>query len=176
MSTVDMIILGILMRQPMNAYEMKKTLEYRNVKDWTKLSYPAIYKNLLKLNKAGYLDGEIVRDGGMPEKTIYTINEKGRDYFMQLMKNASDHPGMVYIEFASFAMNLGVVDKETGSEMIENLQDNISGKLDAIRKQMEIKRDVPELAQSIIDLHIRMYEVFEEWITEFQSIYQDKKE
>ena len=175
MSTVDLIILGILMKQPMNAYEMKKTLEYRNVKAWTKLSYPAVYKNLVKLSKAGYLDSETVRDGGMPEKTIYTINQKGRDYFLQLMKNASDNPGMVYIEFASFAMYLGEVDKETGSEMIDHLQENINEKLDGIKAQMKIKGDAPEMARSIIDLHIRMYEVFAEWITDFQAIYHKQK-
>jgi DNA-binding PadR family transcriptional regulator len=176
MSTVDMMILGILIKQPMNAYEMKKTLEYRNVKAWTKVSSPAIYKNLLKLNKAGYIDGETVRDGAMPEKTIYTINEKGRTYFMQLMKNCSDNPGMVYVEFASFVANLIAVDKETGCEMLENLHGNIEERLAGIKRQMELKGDSSEFALSIIDLHIKMYEVFDKWIEDFKPIYENHKE
>jgi Predicted transcriptional regulators len=176
MSTVDMIILGLLIKQPMNAYEMKKILEYRNVKAWTKLSSPAIYKNLLKLNQAGYIDGETVRDGGMPEKTIYTINDKGKDYFIQLMKHCSDNPGMVYIEFASFVVNLAAIDKKEGSEMLENLHVNIKERLDGIQEQLDIKGDASVLARSIIDLHIRMYEVFDKWIEDFKPIYENHKE
>lgn len=176
MSTVDMIILGLLIKQPMNAYEMKKILEYRNVKAWTKVSSPAIYKNLLKLNQSGYINGETVRDGGMPEKTIYTINDKGRDYFMQLMKSCSDNPGRVYIEFASFVVNLVAVDKKTGSEMLENLHMNIKGSLDGIKKQMDLKGDASVFALSILDLYIRMFELFDNWIEEFKPIYENHNE
>jgi len=176
MSTVNIILLGLLMKQPLNAYEMKKILEFRNVKAWTKLSSPAIYKNLLKLNQTGYIDGETVRDGSMPEKTIYTINDKGKDYFMQLMKECSDNPGMVYIEFASFVTNLSSVDKKEGTEMLENLHINIKEKLDGIKKQMDLKGEASVFALSIIDLHIRMYEVFDQWIEDFKPIYEDHKE
>lgn len=149
MSTVDMIILGVLIEGPMNAYEMKKILEYRNVKDWTKLSSPAIYKNLLKLYQSGYVDGEIVREGTMPEKTIYTINEKGREYFGKLMKHFSDKPGMVYIEFASFISNLSHVSETEALEMLENLHGNIKTERDKIGEQFSLKADASFYAASL---------------------------
>lgn len=176
MSTVDMIILGLLTKEPLNAYEMKKILEYRNVKAWTKLSSPAIYKNLLKLNQAGYIDGETVREGSMPEKTIYTINSKGREYFLKLMKDCSDNPAMVYIEFASFVVNLNNVDKKTGCEMLENLHTKIKEKLEGIKYQMDIKGESSVFALSIIDLHIKMYEVFDKWIEDIKPIYRNQNE
>lgn len=174
MSTIDMMILGVLMERSINAYEMKKILEYRNVKDWAKLSSPAIYKNLLKLYKTGYVDGEVVQDGEMPEKTIYTINNKGKEYFMQLMKHCSDEPGMVYIEFATFISNLSYVDYETGVEMIENLQTNLMIKRDTISKQLSMKASVSFYAETTINLHLQMYEVFCNWIEDFKKRYLEK--
>jgi DNA-binding PadR family transcriptional regulator len=85
MSTVDLMLLGALMEKPMNAYEMKKTMEFRNIRTWVKLSTPSIYKNLLSLKKKGYLDSKTVKESEMPEKTIYSINEKGRLYFIKLL-------------------------------------------------------------------------------------------
>ena len=90
MSTVDLMLLGVLTKKPMNAYEMKKEMEIRNIQYWIKISSPSIYKNLVKLYKQGYIDGKTVRDGEMPEKTIYSINEKGREYFMHV-RIMSDH-------------------------------------------------------------------------------------
>lgn len=176
MSTVDMIILGLLIDHPMNAYEMKKVLEYRNVKAWTKLSIPAMYKNLIKLNEAGYIDGKIVREGSMPEKTVYTINKKGKEYFMKIMKNCSAHPSDAYVEFASFILNLNVVDKDMGMEMLEKLQQNMHVKLEHIKdqkRQKEQTQEVPKSAIAIIELYIRMYEVFDQWFDEFRPIYKD---
>lgn len=176
MSTVNMILLGLLMKQPSNAYEIKKILEFRNVKAWTKLSSPAIYKNLLKLNQAGFIDGEIVKEGSMPEKTIYTINEKGKAYFFELMQHCAKEPGMVYIEFASFIMNLNAVDKQVGTEMVEQLHTNVKERLAGIKRQMDLKGEASEFALSIIDLHIRMYEVFDTWFDDFKPIYEKHKE
>ena len=180
MSIVDMMILGILMEKPINAYEMKKILEFRNVKDWAKLSSPAIYKNLLKLYKTGYVDGEVVQEGEMPEKTIYTINNKGKEYFMQLMNHCADEPGMVYVEFSAFIANLSYVDYETGLKMIENLQANLEAKCETIRKQHSVKASVSFYAETTISLHIQMYEVFCNWIEDFKKQYiermkEDKK-
>lgn len=176
MSTVDMIILGLLIDHPMNAYEMKKVLEYRNVKAWTKLSTPAMYKNLIKLNEAGYIDGKIVREGSMPEKTIYTINSKGKKYFMKIMKSCCAHPSDAYIEFASFILNLNAVDKNTGIEMLDELHKNMNVKLEHIKdqkRQKEQKQEVPKSAIAIIELYIRMYEVFDQWFDEFKPIYEE---
>ena len=175
MSTVDMMILGVLMEGPMNAYEMKKILESRNVKAWAKLSSPAIYKNLLKLYHSGYIDGEVVRDGGMPEKTIYTINENGKKYFGQLLKHFSDEPGVVYIEFASFISNLNYVEKAEGLEMLENLHAKIRAERDKIQRYNDTKSNGAFYAVTLLELYLQMYEGFDHWIEDFKIEYKEKQ-
>ncbi len=126
MSTVDLMLLGALMEKPMNAYEMKKNMETRNINAWVKISSPSIYKNLVILNKKGYLDDEIVKEGEMPEKTIYAINEKGRNYFLNIMDKYSEKPEKIYIDFVAFVANLRNVEPKMGLEMIQNLRNNLS--------------------------------------------------
>ncbi|MDP4152219.1 MAG: PadR family transcriptional regulator [Bacillota bacterium] len=161
MSTVDLMLLGALMAKPMNAYEMKKNMESRNIKSWVKISSPSIYKNLIALNKKGYLDGEIVKEGEMPEKTIYSINEKGQSYFMHLMEKYSEEPGMVYIDFIAFIANLHNVEPDRGLVMIKNLQSRLSEEKKCIQSNIEAKKEfAPFRAISIIELYDNMYSLF----------------
>ena len=161
MSTVDLMLLGALMEKPMNAYEMKKNMEARNIKAWVKISSPSIYKNLVALNRRGYLDDEIVKEGEMPEKTIYSINEKGRNYFMLMMERYSEEPGMIYIDFIAFIANLHNVEPNSGLEMIKNLQSKLLDERKYIQSNIEAKKEfVSFYAISILELYDKMYSLF----------------
>lgn len=171
MSTVDLMLLGVLLQKPMNAYEMKKEMEYRSIQDWIRISSPSVYKNLVKLYQSGYVDGEIVREGEMPEKTIYSINDKGRKYFMRLMQHYSEDPGKIYVDFCAFISNLQNVDSETGLKMIENLQENLAFKRDCVNGQLQCKDGVSFYATAVIGLYSQMYGIFCSWIEEFKKQY-----
>ena len=72
-TSIEIMILGALIERPMSAYEMDKTLEERNVRRWIRISSPSVYRNVIRLCDEGYADGVVVKEGEMPEKTVYTI-------------------------------------------------------------------------------------------------------
>jgi DNA-binding PadR family transcriptional regulator len=172
MSTIDLMLLGVLMQKPMNAYEMKKEMEERSIQNWIKISSPSIYKNFLKLNKLGYVDGKTIKEGEMPEKTIYTINEKGRKYFMRLMEQYSENPGKIYIDFCAFISNLYNVDFKTGLKMIERLEENLSVKRDSVNDHLSSPAYKESFyAKSVIELYSQMFELFCNWTEKFKEEY-----
>lgn len=162
MSTVNIMLLGILMKKPLNAYEMKKKMESMNIRRWTKISTPAIYKNLVNLHRRGYLDAEIIRDGEMPEKTVYTVNEKGRKYFVSLMEHLVQNPGTVYIDFTAFVAHLNKLDHSDAVRMLEELLENLNGTLLVLNDSFHQKESLPE-ASEIIGLYRDMYRLFCSW-------------
>jgi DNA-binding PadR family transcriptional regulator len=101
MSTINLNILGLLMKKPMSPYELAQYIDFRGIRTYIKISTPAIYKNMIKLNKAGYLDSEKRKDGEMPEKTIYKVNQKGEHYFLESMVKYSSNPEGIYFDFNS---------------------------------------------------------------------------
>ena len=51
MATIDLIVLGILKKEPLSAYDIQKLVEYRNISKWVKISTPSIYKRLFSWRK-----------------------------------------------------------------------------------------------------------------------------
>lgn len=171
MSTIDLMLLGVLVKEPMSAYDMKKVMERRRIQDWIKISSPSVYKNLLKLCSRGYLDSTTVRDGDMPEKRVYTINDRGRRYFLRLMERYSRNPGTLYVDFAAFIANLANLDRDAAVRMVDDLEESLALKLAGVKDQLARMDGVSFYGAAIVDLYSRMYEVCTTWAAEFKRRY-----
>lgn len=77
MATIDLIVLGILKRESLSAYDIQKLVEYRNISKWVKISAPSIYKKVLQLEEKGFIKGRIEKEGKMPEKAVYALTSQG---------------------------------------------------------------------------------------------------
>ncbi|MDP4094514.1 MAG: PadR family transcriptional regulator [Bacillota bacterium] len=174
MSTVDLMLLGHLMKAPMNAYEMKKNLEFANISRWVKISTPSVYKNLVKLNEKGFLDSKTVKEGEMPEKTVYTINEKGKEYFRKLMQRYSESVGNIYFDFNAVIANLDKVDKDTGLQMLNKLQEQFFILQKIMERNVESKQDIPYIGMSIIKLYEGLFNLLYNWSDDLKKEYSKK--
>ena len=85
MATIDLIVLGILKKQSLSAYDIQKLVEYRNISKWVKISTPSIYKKVIQLEEKGFIKSRIEKDGKMPEKAVYTLTGQGEKEFEKLM-------------------------------------------------------------------------------------------
>ena len=57
MATIDLIVLGIVKKEPLSAYDIQKLVEYRNISRWVKISTPSIYKKVIQLEQKPTLFG-----------------------------------------------------------------------------------------------------------------------
>ena len=48
MATIDLIVLGMLKKETLSAYDLKKLVEYLNISKWVKISTPSIYKKVIQ--------------------------------------------------------------------------------------------------------------------------------
>ena len=80
MATIDLIVLGMLKKEPMGAYDLQKLVEYRNISKWVKISTPSIYKKVIQLEEKGYIVENI-------DATIIAQKPKMRPYIEEMEKN-----------------------------------------------------------------------------------------
>jgi len=126
MSTIDLIILGILLNNPLNAFELTRFMDTHHIDKLVKISKPAVYKCCKRLFQAGFLDGETIREGEMPEKVIYSINEKGRERFYELMEHFSSNLNPFFFEFNAFIYHIDKMKKQDALKMLENFKARLS--------------------------------------------------
>ena len=106
MATIDLIVLGILKKAPMGAYDIQKLVEYRNISKWVKISTPSIYKKAIQLEEKGFIKGDLVKEGKMPEKVVYSLTEAGEQEFERLMLEISAKPISMFLDFNAVIVNL----------------------------------------------------------------------
>lgn len=82
------MLLGFISRQPLNAYEIVKTLDYMNIKYWLNIGTSTVYATLKTLEKKGYITGKTQKDGNMPDKTVYSITEQGMSALLETLRNS----------------------------------------------------------------------------------------
>ena len=118
-SIIDMVVLGILLREPMNAYRLAQFVEQNKVTRLVKLSTPAIYKSCKRLFEQGSLSGKPRRDGEAPEKIMYEVTAAGCERFGELMKHFAGAITPFYFDINSVVYSLEQLGYEQGLELID---------------------------------------------------------
>ncbi len=166
LSSINLIILGYLKNKEKSAYEMVKEFEVWNLNKWLKISTPSIYKNIIKLCDSGYLNSRIVKEGEMPEKTLYSLNEKGNLYFNELMEEGSKNIGNIYLEFNAFLVNIENLPEEKRKEYLSNFKEKAQERRAFVESVYNHEKQHKERSGSeflILDLYNEVYNVLEKW-------------
>lgn len=80
------MLLGLIYEKPLNAYEIIKILSYMNVKWWFNIADSTVYSTLKVLEKKDYISGAAEKVGNMPERTVYSLSDKGKEEFIDTLK------------------------------------------------------------------------------------------
>ena len=167
MSAVDLILLGLVYEQPQSAYDMQKHVEYRNLSRWVKISSPSIYKNVLKLEEKGCLTSEPVREGRMPEKTVYSITPAGREYFFKLMREKANAAVSVVFDFNAVIANLNKIENEQAMELAHTIRASMEAGRAYIAGMQPQRQHVPFVGRSIMDQQVQVYDALLKWMDSF---------
>lgn len=77
LSKLSKLIMGLLWKKPMNPYELTKLVNMAVIQDWFPLTAPSIYTTIRNLEKRELIQGEVLQEGKLPPKTIYTLTDAG---------------------------------------------------------------------------------------------------
>lgn len=172
MATIDLIVLGMLKKESLSAYDIQKLVEYRNISKWVKISTPSIYKKVIQLEAKGYISSHIEKDGKMPEKTVYSLTEKGKKEFDKLMLEISCKPINIFLDFNAVIVNLASMPEEKQKECLVNIESNIAVLKSYLEENIELKKnakDVPATGMAVLNQQLVLAQAIEEWIDSFKN-------
>lgn len=167
MSVIDLILLGIVIEAPASAYEIQKDVEAHHLSRWARVSTPSIYKKVIQLREKGYLDSEVIREGNMPEKTVYSITESGRAYFEQLMAHYAAQPVMPLFDFNVVIANLSRLSAGRGRELVSEIAASIEQSAAALAQLHDLYGDMPYRGRAIIEQQQGVLQALSDWVRDF---------
>jgi DNA-binding PadR family transcriptional regulator len=167
MSSIDLYILGFIINQPMSAYEFAEFAKKYKFQEMIKISTPAIYKNLKKMFKQGYVKSKVVRQGEMPEKAIYSITDKGRAYFLELMNSMASTTYSIHFDFNTFLAHLDNIKKSEALLLLDKLKNTLINKKILLQNYIDNYRDIPLQGRALIKQHYLLNNTLIEWLEDF---------
>lgn len=173
MATIDLIVLGMLKKQSLSAYDIQKLVEYRNISKWVKISTPSIYKKVIQLEEKGLLRSVPVRENNMPEKAVYSLTDSGEQEFERLMGELSAQPVRMFLDFNAVIVNLDSVPLEMQKNCVANIEKNVQDLKAYLEKNIREKEnvpEVPEIGMAVLRQQYVLAETIETWITELKNI------
>lgn len=169
MSSIDLVILGMVLEKSQSAYDIQKDIEYHHFSRWTKVSVASIYRKVLQLNEKGYLQSDIVKGDRAADKVIYSITDKGKKYFTDLMCTYAQQPPSLLFDFNVVIANLNKISKEEALNLIAKLRGNIKTSININRKYFMEYADIPLVGKTIFDQQHRIYISLLEWLDTFEG-------
>lgn len=172
MSSIDLVILGIVLEKPQSAYDIQKDVENHHFSRWAKISVPSIYRKVLQLSKQGYLNKAVDAENGRAGKTIYSITEKGKTYFKQLMIAGVSEPISLIFDFNVVIVNLNRLDKQEGVELLAQLKNNLIKSLEIIKGYEAEYANIPLGGKTIFEQQQILCQSLMMWLDDFTAQYQ----
>ncbi|MBD5521639.1 MAG: PadR family transcriptional regulator [Lachnospiraceae bacterium] len=129
------LLLGIINEEPRNAYEITKMLAYMNIKWWFNIADSTVYTTLKNLEKRGLIEGSIERVGNMPDRTIYSLTEKGKNALKETIRNSILQFNYDTNIFTIAAFIMDILETEEKKELLEKRLNILQSYLAGISKQ-----------------------------------------
>lgn len=172
MSAIDLIVLGMLKKESLSAYDIQKMVEYRNISKWVKISTPSIYKKVIQLEEKGYLAGTSIKEGKMPEKMVYSLTESGEREFERLMFDITSQPVRIFLDFNAAIVNLSSLSPENQEKCLINIEENVKTLKAYIEENIHAKEDdpgIPKTGRAVLKQQYELVQAIEIWLSSMKT-------
>lgn len=152
--SVRLVILGLLREKPLYGYEIKQIIE-EHMSDWTSIAFGSIYFALDKLAEEQFVDKVgVEQDNKRPARSVYQINEKGREEFLRLLRESWQQVERQYyaIDICLFFLNsLPLAEVKEYLRTQQTALQTALKHLQRHRTEQMSNVEVPRLATAIFD-------------------------
>lgn len=172
--TIQYAILGLLNRQPLSGYDLKKIIADSTVLYWSG-NNNQIYRTLVQLHEEGLVTYEVISQQDVPAKKVYSISSPGRDMLRSWLLSPPEPPEL----HSNFLIRLAWADllsPEEFNQLLDQYEEEI--RMQAIMEKEKARRSAQmpienKQAQKFADLIFQNLTSFYEhelsWITKIRQ-------
>lgn len=175
-ATIDLIVLGIIKKESLSAYDIQKIVEYRNISKWVKISTPSIYKKVIQLEEKGYVKSNIIKEGRMAEKAVYSLTDIGKKKFDELMLDIACKPIHIFLDFNAVIVNLDSMSQDNQKKCLSSIEENIKTLKTYLEENILEKENMPEIPETgmnVLRQQFILAQAIETWIDSLKSSFDN---
>ena len=172
MAAIDLVVLGMIKKQPLSAYDIQKLVEYRNISKWVEISTPSIYKKVIQLEEKGYIRSSSVKEGKMPEKAVYSLTDAGEEKFECLMHEIASQPIHFFLDFNAVIVNLSSLSPESQRSCLDSIEENVKtlkAYLEENIREKETAPNIPQTGMAVLQQQYALAQSIETWIASLKD-------
>jgi DNA-binding PadR family transcriptional regulator len=144
-SKTGLFILGIIANGPTTPYTIDKILNYKRLKNMkTGIPLKTIYGTVYKFHELGLVSRKKIKNGNLPDKTIYSITLKGEKLMKESLIYYLSKPPEILTELVLPIMMIRYLDRETALKQLNEYQQIIGGEIGIGKKQRETSQELAE--------------------------------
>ncbi len=166
----QLLLLGILLAGKAHGYRLNEYVMHA-MGLYTDLKKSTAYYTLEKLEREGYVQYEVEREGKRPERRVYQITQKGKAYFLELLRQH-----LRSYEHTYYADDVGIafMDQLSTTEVRQLLAEKRE-KIQALLKQFQGHPKHGENWRYVLSHNIAHLEADLSWINSLLSEFDDVK-
>ena len=148
---VPLFILGFLRRHgQLHGYRIKQLIT-EQASDFTRIKLPTIYYHLEQLQKKDYVTSQKEKEGRRPDRTVYKITAKGKDYFNNLLTESLNIRYQVESDLDTSIFFMDALNAETLDVALESHEEYLKTTVKRIKdRRQSMLEDLPDPSASLI--------------------------
>lgn len=131
-------VLSYLSRRPMHPYELSRTMRENDDGRSIRYTHSSLYMVVRRLADAGFIVAqETLREGQLPERTVYAITDAGRAELRAWMRALVEDPQHEYPEFVAALSLLAVLPPDEAVELLSTRRERLAAQRQEIQSSIE---------------------------------------
>lgn len=118
------------------------------------------------------MKGDVIKEGNMAEKTVYSLTEAGEKQFEKLMLEIASKPVRIFLDFNAVIVNLDSLPKEKQKSCLTEIENNMETLKGYIEENISLKEHLPEIPKTgmaVLEQQLILAQALETWIEELKE-------
>jgi len=170
MTDAELAILSLIVEAPRHGYEIEQIIEQRGMREWTEIGFSTIYYLLKKLEKHGWIEGQVQHEPGPgPARRVYHVTPAGLEAWHDATLQLLSEPGPSDRSFLLGLANLPGIPRDEALRALRQYAAGLAERRQRIEQRMEEQAPLPRHVEILFEFSLALIEAQLEWLEQLMA-------
>jgi DNA-binding PadR family transcriptional regulator len=168
-SDLEAAILGLLYEEPQYGYQLEKTIESWNMRNWAPIGFSSIYYVLKKLEKKELVESRLENVEGKPSRKVFTITQLGRQTMEEKVRDLISWNKKLISPFDLGVAYLNYLEPQEVIDCLENYMQSAQGRIKFLKSSVKTQEELsaPYHVVALFSRPLAQLKTEMRWVEEF---------